>query len=198
MRNGQWSVVEGKAGRTTRRACCIGYCALAAALAAGCTKARAETVPDGPPLAMPAPPPREIMPVEVLAEAPPPPETPVTATPTPTAKAPVTRRPAAPAAEAQKPPDTQPAPAPAAVEAPVRTPAVNPAEEKRIVEILQRASRDLGTVDYRNLQGDGKAQYEESKRFSELADGAIKERNYPLAATLADKAATIAGQLLNR
>lgn len=167
--------------------------------AAGCTRALAETVPDGPPLATPAPPPRVLAPVEaVLAEAPPPPEVPVESVPEPSAETrPPTRR---PAVADQKPPDPPPAPAPAVVaDGPaVRQPAANPAEEKKILEILQRASRDLQRVNYQNLKGDGQSQYDQSKRFSELAELAIKDRNYPLALTHADKAATMAAQLLPR
>ena len=164
--------------------------------AASCAKARAETVPDGPPLATPAPPPRVLAPVEeVLAEAPLPAELPVELPTAPTTdRRPAPRRPAA--ADTQKPPEPQPPVAPPVVaEAPVRQPAADPAEEQKIRDILLRASRDLNNVDYRRLQGDGKAQYEQSKRFSELAEAAIKDRNYPLAATHADKAATIAEQL---
>jgi hypothetical protein len=164
--------------------------------AASCAKARAETVPDGPPLATPAPPPRVLAPVEeVLAEAPVPAELPVELPTAPTSdRRPAPRRPAA--ADTQKPPEPQPPIAPPVVaEAPVRQPAADPVEEQKIRDILLRASRDLNNVDYRRLQGDGKAQYEQSKRFSELAEAAIKDRNYPLAATHADKAATIAEQL---
>ena len=52
---------------------------ISAASAAGCAKARAATVPDGPPLAMPQPPPRVFVPVdeeEPLAASPVVPETP--------------------------------------------------------------------------------------------------------------------------
>src|SRR5262245_13205781 len=54
---------------------------ISAASAAGCAKARAATVPDGPPLAMPLPPPRVFAPVgpeEPLAAGPAVPETPTT------------------------------------------------------------------------------------------------------------------------
>jgi hypothetical protein len=166
--------------------------------AASCAKARAETVPDGPPLATPAPPPRVLAPVEeVLAEAPLPAELPVDLPTAPASdRRPAPRRPAA--ADTQKPPEPQPQPPvapPVVAETPVRQPAADPAEEQKIRDILLRASRDLNNVDYRRLQGDGKAQYEQSKRFSELAEAAIKDRNYLLAATHADKAATIAEQL---
>ncbi len=183
-----------------RWALCLGHCALTALLAAGCVKARAETVPDGPPLATPAPPPRVLAPVEeVLAEAPPPPELPAETPPEPVASPRPARRPPGTTADTtQKPPEPPPvaAPAPVVVEAPVRTPSSNPVEEKKISDILARASQDLNKVNYQGLNGDGRAQYDDSKRFAELATGAVKERNYTMAATLADKAATIAAQLL--
>jgi hypothetical protein len=176
-----------------------GLCLLAAA-GSSCARARAETAPEGPPLATPAPPPRVLAPVEqVLAEAPAPPETPAESSPAP----PEERRPAprrTPATETQKPPDPQPPPAPApavVADAPaVRQPTANPTEERKIRDILERFAKDLSRVDWQNLNADGKAQYDQAKRFSELAETAIKDRNYPLAATQADKAATIASQLL--
>jgi outer membrane biosynthesis protein TonB len=172
-------------------------CAILAASAAGCAKARAETVPDGPALATPAPPPRVLAPVEeILAEAPPPPETPPETIPAPAAESrpPQQRRPVPD--DTQKPPEPAPAAPSPVVETPVRQPPANPAEEKKINDVIARATRDLGNVHYQGLNDNGRAQYEESKRFAELATGEVKNRNYVLAATLADKAATIASQLL--
>ena len=198
---GTGTVRPGFAGRECSRRLLTLLAAGALALsAASCTRARAETVPDGPPLATPAPPPRVLAPVEeVVAEAPAPPQIPVELPPEPPEeRRPAPRRP--PVAEAEKPPEPQPAPAaPVVADAPaVRQPAANPAEEQKIREILLRASRDLGNVDYRKLQGEGKAQYDQSKRFSELAEEAVKVRNYTLAATHAEKAATIAAELLRQ
>ena len=188
-------------GRVLIRAAWLAVLAAAASSGAACTKARAETVPDGPPLATPVPPPRVLAPVEeVLAEAPPPPEVPPeTRQPAPVSPRPAPRRPPAAATEpkaAETPPPVQPT-APV-VEAPVRTPPTNPVEEKKITDLLARAQRDLGRVDYQKLTSDGKQQYDEAKRFSELAEGMLKERDYALAATLADKAATVAAGLLGR
>jgi hypothetical protein len=64
--------------------------------------------------------------------------------------------------------------------------------------MLTRASRDLSRVDYSRLSSDSRAQYEQSKRFSEQAEQALKERNLIFAATLADKAATLAAELLGK
>ena len=76
--------------------------------------------------------------------------------------------------------------------------AADTAEERKIRDLLTRATRDLNRVDYRRLSSDGRSQYEQSKRFSDQAEQAIKDRNYVFAATLADKAATLAAQLLGR
>ena len=64
--------------------------------------------------------------------------------------------------------------------------------------MLTRANRDLARVDYGKLSTDGRAQYEQAKRFSQQADEALKERNLVFAATLADKAATLAAELVKR
>ena len=72
------------------------------------------------------------------------------------------------------------------------------AEEKRITAILQRASRDIARLTYARLTPDGRAQYDQSKSLSEQAEQAIKDRNWIFAATLADKAATLAAELVRR
>jgi len=72
-------------------------------------------------------------------------------------------------------------------------------DNERIVrEVLARAARDIVRVDYSQLSADGRAQYDQSKRFSAQAEEALKERNVIFAATLADKAATLAAELLGR
>jgi hypothetical protein len=62
--------------------------------------------------------------------------------------------------------------------------------------MLARASRDLTRVDYARLTVDGRAQYDQSRRFSQQAEQALRDRNVVFAATLADKAATLAAELL--
>jgi hypothetical protein len=184
---------------------------------AGCAKAQAKAVAEGPPLQVPEVPPRVLAPVEeepiaatpVTPEAPP---APAPRTPTPRPVTPP-RRPntatSEPAPRQETPPAEQPAPAtpPAATTtSPTEPPrelrpalsAADNAEERKIRDVLTRAARDLNRVDYRKLTTDGRAQYEQSKRFSDQADQAIKDRNYVFAATLADKAATLAAELLGR
>jgi hypothetical protein len=65
-------------------------------------------------------------------------------------------------------------------------------------DLLARAARDINQVDYSRLSAEGKSQYEQSKRFSIQAEQALRERNLIFAATLADKAATLAAELLGR
>ena len=73
-----------------------------------------------------------------------------------------------------------------------------PATERGVRDMLTRANRDLGRIDYGKLTMDGRAQYEQARRFGQQAEQALKERNLVFAATLADKAATLAAELLKR
>jgi hypothetical protein len=183
---------------------------LAAPMMAGCAKAKAsELVPDGPPLAMPAPPPRVLAPIEEVAVA-----APATPTPAPEpAAAPRTggttppRQPARTEPKQETPPVVT-APPPAAPP-PTPTPtetrevralpaAAAAAEDKKVRDVMTRASRDLNRVDYQKLSAEGKSQYDQSKRFSEQAEQALKEKNFVYAMTLAEKAATLAEELAPR
>jgi hypothetical protein len=65
-------------------------------------------------------------------------------------------------------------------------------------DTLARAARDLSRVDYGRLSADARAQYDQSKRFTQQAEQALKDRNFVFAATLADKAATLAAGLTGR
>lgn len=183
------------------RAVAVVALGVACASGAGCAKARAEAVPAGPPLAMTAPPSRILAPVEQPLEAGPA----------------VPEMPAAPAPRAPVPPPVRrPVPASVPAEAEVRpeptpvvtSPVVEPgrelraapstadaAAERQVRDLLTRATRSLGRVDYRRLSIEGRSQYEQAKRFSDQAEDALRDRNFPFAATLADKAATLAAQL---
>jgi hypothetical protein len=177
--------------------------AISAAVAGGCAKARAETVPDGPPLAMPLPPPRVFVPADE--------ETPLAASPvvpeTPTAEAPQLpeRRPprrAATTPPEREKPEPAPPPAPPAPEPPrelraASTPADAEADRK-IRALLLTAQRNLGQVDYQKLSVAGREQYEQARDFGEQAGDALTQRNYVFAETLADKAAKLASELLGR
>jgi len=73
-----------------------------------------------------------------------------------------------------------------------------PTNERGVRDLLARAARNLGRVSYVRLSADGKDQYDQSKRFSEQAEEALRARNVVFAATLAEKAATLAAELLAR
>jgi hypothetical protein len=163
----------------------------------GCAKARAETVPDGPPLQMPVPPQRVLAPVEELAvpavavepEAPP-----VVAVPPREPARPVTEarpRPAPPTA----PPPTPPATGPRDLRAASPT---NAPTEPGVREMLAGAASDIAAVNYNRLSAEGRSQYAQSVRFSAQAEQALAGRNLIFAATLAEKAATLAAELLGR
>jgi hypothetical protein len=173
---------------------------IAVMLAAGgaaCAKARAETIVlAGPPLQVPDPPSRVLVPIEELVS------TPLAPEPEPAPVPAVPRTPPRPAAEARP----QPAPPPAATTPPpvaeprdLRTASpINADSERAVRDMLARAARDIVRVEYSRLSADGRAQYEQSRRFSAQAEQALKERNLIFAATLADKAATLAAELLGR
>ena len=107
-------------------------------------------------------------------------------------------KPAPPAAAA---PATLPPPAPSAPPRDLR-PASPPnavaPTERGIRDLLARAARDINQVNYSRLSTEGRSQYEQSKRFSIQAEQALQERNLIFAETLADKAATLAAELLGR
>ena len=170
---------------------------LLAAGGAACAKARAETIVlEGPPLQVPEPPSRVLVPVEELVS------TPVVSG----ARTGAGRRDSAHSASSDAEAKPQPAPPPVvAPPLPVAEPRdlrtaspTNTDSERSVREVLARAARDIVRVEYSRLSADGRAQYDQSKRFSAQAEQALKERNLIFAATLADKAATLAAELLGR
>jgi hypothetical protein len=181
----------------SRLALCVLHLAVVSLLGACGTKTRAQTLPDGPPLAVPLPPAHEIA-IEQIAEAPQEP---------PPAPEPVQQTPPAATTVAKPRTETRETPSPAVVQAPapptppLEAPAVrattSAADERKVSELLKKAANDLNNrVDYRRLSGEGKAQYDQSKRFSEQALQALKERRFDYALTLAEKAANIAAELV--
>ena len=181
--------------------CILNFALLLAA--SGCAKAQAKSAPAGPPLDVPAPPARVLAPVEepVTASVPPPEAAPAAAAAPRTPPRPPARR-----AEPETPPPAtaattgQPAPAPAPEPRELRpaSPGADAAAERETRDALARAARDLGRVDYGKLKADARAQYDQSKRFMEQAQQALKDRNFVFGATLADKAAALAAELLGR
>jgi hypothetical protein len=63
---------------------------------------------------------------------------------------------------------------------------------------LARSTRDLGRVNVARLSADGRAQFEQARRFSQQAEQALRARNLFFAATLADKSASLAADLVGR
>jgi hypothetical protein len=169
-----------------------------------CAKARAANVPDGPPLAVPAPPPRVLVPVqeEPLAANPAGPDRVATVTPAPLEAPPrPIRRPAPAANEPATPPAAAPPAAASAPEAPREIrPAPSsgepPADQQRTQALLNRAANDLKDVDYGKLNQPLQEQYRLSQRWSKDAAEALKERNFLRAYESAQKAANMASALL--
>jgi hypothetical protein len=135
----------------------------------------------------------------VAAEAPVP-ETPPASVAPPRPTRPTAEARPAPAPPAAAAPAPAPAPPPAAAARDLRAPSPdnNAATERSVRDLLARAARDINQVDYSRLSAEGKSQYDQSKRFSIQAEQALRERNLIFAATLADKAATLAAELLGR
>jgi hypothetical protein len=196
----------------TTRLSALTIVALAAVIASGCARAQAaRTTPDGPPLDMPAPPPRDIE--TVNTEAPPPPPPPAAPPPQepPRTTTPARPRPTPPREPARteppkvepEPPKT-PAPAPANEEPkPSSTLQTKPTGEEGDVEkairtTLKNATTDLNRVNYRTLNADARTQYDSVKGFIRQAEDALRQKNLVFAKTVADKAAALAAQLAGR
>ena len=181
------------------RAVAVTTCAVALS---SCARARATSVQSLPPLEVPAPPPRLVLPIQTQADVEPPPAVP---TEEPRRPQPVPARPrATPQAdppqvvEEPRPPATAPAPPPPAT-ALQTTPAAEQGEvERGIRATMSRATGELNKIDYRVLNVDARSQYDTAKRFVQQADDAIRMKNLPFAKNLADKAAALAAQLGQR
>lgn len=165
----------------------------------GCAKPQAATIAEIPPLSVPAPPERVLVPVDMpIASAEPEPESPATpprATPRPTPPRRPNPAPTAAATEPERAAET----ANATPEPPRPVSAQTPADaaaEKKVRDVLARATRDINRVNYQRLSEDGRTQYEQSKRFTDQAEQELTRRNYPYAMTIADKAAALANALL--
>lgn len=179
-------------------------CALVALLGSGCAKPRAASMPVAPPLEVPAPPARGFLPPEQpLPAAASVPEAPVPAI------APTVPRPPAPRRAGGLPvePEPRPDPAPAAGasgspdpsrELRAASAAADAQAERAVRDTLARSTRDLGRVNVSRLSADGRAQFEQARRFAQQAEQALATRNLLFAATLADKAASLAADLAGR
>jgi hypothetical protein len=190
-----------------RRATALLACALTVA-AAGCARPRPQLEPEVQPLALPAPPPRALPPLE---------GGPIEAAGATAPEPPRQQRPVRPRADMARNSDNGRAEVRADVPK-VEPPAGEPLEEpsgpgpalqlaptadtarieQNIRVQLHRANSDLNRIDTRALGADARSQYDTAKRFITLADQAIRDRNLVYAQTLADKARVIASVLLGR
>ena len=170
---------------------------LTATLTACAAKAQVRTEAEMPLLEPPPPPPRVVAVYE--PEPGPPPIAPVVEPAMPV------RPPARPARPEQKPePVTTVAETVEAIARPPSGPSLtmtpSPGSESQTVAairaLLGRAARDLSRVNAVALNGDGRAQYDQARRFIQQAEEALKTRNIVLAGKLADKAATMAAVLV--
>lgn len=177
--------------------------ALAAVGASGCTKARAQALPDVP-LDVPSAPPRmveirdpEQPPIIPLQPDSPPQNTPVRPRPTPTPR--TDNRPAEARPEAPDPPRQ----ADEAGRTPTPTLQTTPTQqdseaERRVRAQLSQATTDLNRINIQALNSDARLQFDTARRFVTQAEDAIRARNLVFAANLAEKAAALASQLSGR
>jgi hypothetical protein len=184
----------------------LGALLLSALAGAACSRAQARVIPELPPLDVPAPPPRIVEAIEP-EPAPPEPEPPLPATPAPVRPKPIPTQQRAEPAKQEPPkvevPPPSEAPRPDAGKPAVGTLQTAPAGqevqlEKTIVEMIGRASASLNRIDYRALNADARAQYDQAKRFITQAQDALRAKNLVFAENLADKANTLASQLSGR
>ncbi len=181
------------------------FCVVALPLiSAGCHRAHAKTLPESPPLEVPAVPPRQVDPIEVETPQPMPlPEEPArTPTPrlrpspqqTPRAEQPRTEAPKIeqPPVEAPKP-EEEPAKPPTLLQ--TTPPNTEGDLERGIRASLTRAQTDLNRIDAARLNADARVQYETAKSFIRQAEQAVRAKNLSFAKIVADKAAVLAAQL---
>ena len=162
----------------------VGVFMLTSVTAVACAHPQARTVIELPPLEMPSAPPRVVEAAEqqqapIIA-------LPDEATPSlrprpavaPRAEAPRPPEPAKveqAATEVPKPSDETPKPSPTTLQT---TPTQREAEvERRVRNLIARATSDLGRVDYKALNVDARNQYDTARRFATQAEDALKARN---------------------
>ncbi|MEA2936288.1 MAG: hypothetical protein QOD74_2934 [Variibacter sp.] len=177
---------------------------LLAAVAGGCAAAQAKVPAERPALDVPAAPPRviektvqETAPPEPVPELPPQPVTP----PKPRPQAPV-RETAKVEPKPETPVDTPVvvASAPAPVPPLLRTPqtADSAGAARQVSELLDRANKALGSINYQRLSKDRRDQYEQVKLMITECEQAVKAANFEKALNLADKAERLANALQTR
>jgi outer membrane biosynthesis protein TonB len=174
-------------------------------LLASCKTTRALARPiEQPALDVPPVPPRVVEPAPV--EAPPPepvPDLPPAPVAPPRQRPPARentqREQAKPEAKPEAPP-AEPAPAtpPPATVPPLRTASAGDATEQEIRQMLSRAEGTLKQVDYGKLNEVRQKAYQDVQLFIKQADAALNEKNLVFARKLAEKAETMAKELLGR
>jgi hypothetical protein len=187
----------------------IGWVLAGALTASGCLGAQAKTIPEIPPLDVPAAPPRHVEANE--PEMPPPlslPDEPSPSQPSRQAPVPAQRADAPRAAEPK--PGTPPVEPPKVSEEGAKPPVSPPSTlqttptqrevevERHVRQQLTHASGDLNRIDYQALNTDARTQYDTAKRFVAQAEDALRARNLVFANNLAEKAAALASQLVSR
>jgi len=172
-------------------------------ISAGCHRAHAKTLPESPPLEVPAVPPREVEPIEVETPQPMPlPEEPAR-TPSPRLRPTVPQAPRPESPKTEPPKTEQPVEATKPEEEPAKPPALlqtTPPNtegdlERGIRATLTRAQTDLNRIDTARLNADARGQYETAKTFIRQAEQAVRAKNLLFAKSVADKAAALAAQL---
>jgi hypothetical protein len=90
--------------------------------------------------------------------------------------------------------------APAAPVPQLRTPStVDGAEATRqIHDVIERAKRGLGAIDYGRLSAERRSQYDQAKLMVTQAENQLKDSNFELAAKTAEKADRLATELQGR
>jgi hypothetical protein len=171
---------------------------------AACASAKAKSPADRPNLDVPPVPPRVI---EAKVVEPPPPE-PVEEQLPAVAQMPPPKRPQPPRDTAKaEPKPAEPVPAEQPVSAPVappvpqlRTPGtVDGAEATRqIHDVIERARKGLGSIDYNRLSTERRNQYDQAKAMVTQSEDALKGANFEFARNLADKADRLARELQGR
>jgi hypothetical protein len=174
--------------------------------AMACASAQAKAPADSPNLDVPPAPPRviESIPAQDFALPEPVSDLPAApATPRP--------RPAPPREPVRSEPKPEPAP-PEQPAAPAASPTVPPAvpqlrtpgsadgaeASRQVRDVIDRAKRTLGLIDYARLNKERRTQYDTAKLLMTQSEEALKSANFDIARNLADKADRIAKELQTR
>jgi hypothetical protein len=189
--------------RIGRFVCALGL----AGTMAGCATLGAGSPSGLPPLDTPEPPPRAVTPLpsEPADTGPTPVIVPAAPSPArvprPAPSKPASDKPDVPAMPGSVPAaesSARPSAEDAARGASLQTTTHPDEAERRVRELMTRASRDLGQVDPRRLSVGERTQYDAALRFVAQAEEALKARNLRFAEQLADKAAELAAGLRER